>query len=127
VPGTTKANIPPKRKTKDIITLFHKSGTPASTKALTLLKQVSANVSESATEDQASDHSAQTHPKRAEFDLDVNEKAPTPDQLMTILDYVGNPGKVISGATNVEEAMKKFKQDSESFKRPVVCQHQFPR
>ncbi|OIW30842.1 DUF1687-domain-containing protein [Coniochaeta ligniaria NRRL 30616] len=108
------------RKTKDIITLFHKSNTPASTKVLTLLKQVSANASEAATEDQASDHSAQTDPKRAEFDLDVTEKPPTPDQLRTILDYVGNPSAVISGASTVDEAMKKFKQDAESFKRPVV-------
>ncbi|KAB5547191.1 thioredoxin-like protein [Coniochaeta sp. 2T2.1] len=108
------------RKTKDIITLFHKSSTPSSTKVLTLLKQVSANASEAATEDQASDHTAQTHPKRAEFDLDVTEKPPTPDQLMTILDYVGNPGVVIPGTSSVDEAMQKFKQDSESFKRPVV-------
>jgi len=109
------------RKTKDIITLFHKSNTPASTKVLNLLKQVSANVSEAATEDQASDHTAQTNPERSEFDLDVTEKPPTPDQLRTILDYVGNPGTVISGASTVDEAMRKFKQDAESFKRPVVC------
>ncbi|KAH8907784.1 DUF1687-domain-containing protein [Coniochaeta sp. PMI_546] len=108
------------RKTKDIITLFHKSSTPASTKVLNLLKQVSANASEAATEDQASDHTAQAQLQRAEFDLDVTEKPPTPDQLRTILDYVGNPSTVVSGASTVDEAMKKFKQDAESFKRPVV-------
>jgi arsenate reductase-like glutaredoxin family protein len=114
-----QANLP-QRKTKDVITLFHKSNSPASTKVLNLLKQVSANVSEAATEDQASDHSAQTNPNRAEFDLDVTEKPPTPDQLMTIIDYVGNPSTVISGASTVEEALKKFKQDTESFRRPTV-------
>jgi hypothetical protein len=89
---------------------------------LTLLKQVSANASETATEDQASDHSAQTHSKRAEFDLDVTDKPPTLDQLRTILDYVGPSGipSVINGANTVEDALKKFKQDSESFKRPMV-------
>lgn len=108
------------RKTKDIITLFHKSSTPASTKVLNLLKQVSANASEAATEDQASDTTPQTQFTRAEFDLDVTEKPPTPDQLRTILDYVGTPSSVINGASTVDEAMKKFKQDAESFKRPVV-------
>lgn len=111
----------PQRKTKDIITLFHKSSTPASTKVLNLLKQVSANASEAATEDQASDTTPQTQFTRAEFDLDVTEKPPTPDQLRTILDYVGTPSSVINGASTVDEAMKKFKQDAESFKRPVVC------
>lgn len=82
---------------------------------------MSANVSEAATEDQASDHSPQTYPhQRAEFDLDVTEKPPTQDQLRTIIDYVGNPGNVVSGAGSVEEAMRKFRQDAESFKRPVV-------
>jgi hypothetical protein len=119
---TTLLILSLQHKTKDVITLFHKSGTPASTKVLNLLKQVSANASEAATEDQASDHSAQTHPQRAEFDLDVTEKAPTSDQLMTILDYVGTSriSSVVNGATTVEDALKKFKQDSESFKRPVV-------
>lgn len=81
---------------------------------------MSANASEAATEDQASDHTPQTHPGRSEFDLDVTEKPPTQDQLRTIIDYVGNPGTVVSGAGTVEEALRKFKQDAESFKRPVV-------
>lgn len=111
------------RKTKDIITLFHKASSPSSVRAVTLLKQTSANASEHATEDQASDHSAQTTPHRSEFELNITEDAPTSDQLRTILEYVGKPkiGSIISGASNEEEALKIFKQSSENFQRPVVC------
>lgn len=112
-------------KTLDIVTLFHKAGSPASTRAATLLKQVSANATETATEDQASDHSHQTHPNRSrqEFELNITEDPPTPDQLQTILEYVGqsNISSVINGASTVNEALKKFRANSESFKRPVVC------
>ncbi|KAH6643435.1 thioredoxin-like protein [Truncatella angustata] len=110
------------RKTKDIITVFHKANSPASTKVVNLLKQVSANASEVATEDQASDHTHQTDPQRPEFDLDVTESAPTSDQLRSILEYVGagKIGSVIPGATNEKDALKKFKEGSENFKRPVI-------
>lgn len=110
-------------KTLDIVTLFHKVGSPASTRAATLLKQVSANSATGATEDQASDHTAQTNPKRPEeFELNITEDPPTPDQVKTILDYVG-PSKVssiIAGATNEKDALRKFVHDSNSFQRPVV-------
>ena len=88
-----------------------------------MLKQVSANASESATEDQASDHSAQTNSPRSEFELNITEDAPTPDQLQTILEYVGSSGicAIVKGATSLTDAQKKFKQNQESFQRPVVC------
>ncbi|KAM0279648.1 hypothetical protein ACHAQH_004449 [Verticillium albo-atrum] len=109
-------------KTLDIITLFHKAGAPASQRVATILKQASANASAGATEDQASDHTAQTHPKRSEFELNITEELPTADQVKTILEYVG-PSKVssiISGASNETEALKKYKMDSNSFQRPVI-------
>ncbi|KAI4592082.1 hypothetical protein LQW54_007128 [Pestalotiopsis sp. IQ-011] len=109
-------------KPKDIITVFHKASSPASTRVVTLLKQVSANATETATEDQASDHTAQSDPKRPEFDLDVTESAPTSDQLRSILEYVGtsNIGSVIAGANTEKDALKKFKEGAENFKRPVI-------
>ncbi|KAI0138312.1 thioredoxin-like protein [Pestalotiopsis sp. NC0098] len=109
-------------KPKDIITVFHKASSPASTRVVTLLKQVSANATETATEDQASDHTAQSDPKRPEFDLDVTESAPTSDQLRSILEYVGtsNIGSVIAGASTEKDALKKFKEGAENFKRPVI-------
>jgi hypothetical protein len=88
----------------------------------TLLKQISANASEPATEDQASDHSGQTKPQRSEFDLNITEDPPTPDQLQTILDYVGQTGvsSLVKGATSPTDALKKFKQSHDAFQRPVV-------
>lgn len=105
------------------MTLFHKAGSPASTRVANLLKQASANATEGATQDQASDHSAQTAPPRAEFELNITEDPPTPDQLQTILEYVGKSGvsSVVEGAKTESEAMKLFKKSAESFKRPLVC------
>lgn len=110
------------RNTKDIITVFHKPGLPGSVRVASLLKQVNANATEAATEDQASDHSHQTHPKRQEFELNITEDAPTADQLQTILGYVGSAkvGSVVKGANNVQEALKKFKESPDNFKHPVV-------
>ncbi|KAI2610474.1 DUF1687-domain-containing protein [Hypoxylon sp. NC1633] len=111
-------------KTLDIVTLFHKPGSAASVRAATLLKQISANATETATEDQASDHSHQTHskPSRQEFELNVTEDPPTADQLKTILEYVGKSkiSSIIQGAATENEALKKFRENNESFKRPVV-------
>jgi hypothetical protein len=86
---------------------------------LTLLKQASAQASENATEDQASDHSAQNKIQRSDFDLDVTEEAPTSDQLRTILEYVGgkNAGRLVQGAKDVEDALRLREN---GFKRPVV-------
>ncbi|KAL2758488.1 hypothetical protein ACRALDRAFT_1075066 [Sodiomyces alcalophilus JCM 7366] len=109
-------------KPLDIITVFHKAASPASQRIATLLKQVSANASNPATMDQASDHSHQTSPKRTEFELNITEEPPTADQVRTILEYVG-PNKVssvIAGASNEKEALKKFEMDKNSFHRPMV-------
>ncbi|TVY27022.1 hypothetical protein LHYA1_G003838 [Lachnellula hyalina] len=109
-------------KTLDVITLFHKASSPASLRVHTLLKQASATASSTATEDQASDHSAQTHPARQEFELDVTEDPPTEDQLKNILEYVG-PGKigqVVKAATTESEALKQFKLNKQSFQWPVT-------
>jgi len=110
------------RKTLDVITLFHKPTSPASLRVNTLLKQASANASEHATEDQASDHSHQTHPRREEFELDITEQPPTQDQLKSILEYVGaqKAGTIIKGAKDEADAMKKLKENSENFQRPVT-------
>ncbi|KAI3321552.1 DUF1687-domain-containing protein [Xylariaceae sp. AK1471] len=109
-------------KTLDIITLFHKAGSPASVRAATVLKQVSANATEAATEDQASDHSHQTKLARQDFELNITEDPPTADQLKTILEYVGKNkiSSVVQGATTENEALKKFKENTDNFKRPVI-------
>lgn len=94
----------------------------SSVRVLTFLKQASANASETATEDQASDHSAQNKIQRSDFDLDIVENAPTSDQVRSILEFVGpsGVGKVIKGATNESDAMKKFSASTDSFQRPIV-------
>lgn len=88
-----------------------------------LLKQASANASATATEDQASDNSAQLHPKRSEFELEITESPPTPDQLQSILEYVGpnKVGSIVQGAKDQADALKRLKLSSDSFQRPVVC------
>lgn len=94
-------------------------------RAANILKQVSANAAAGATEDQASDHSVQTNPKksRAEFELNITEENPTADQVKTILEYVGKSklSSIIQGASTEQEALKKFQQNAETFQRPVVC------
>ncbi|KAI0011367.1 DUF1687-domain-containing protein [Xylariaceae sp. FL0662B] len=118
-------------KTLDIVTLFHKPASAASVRAATLLKQVSANATESATEDQASDHTPQTNAKRQrqQFELNITEDPPTSDQLRTILEYVGKNkiSSVIRGASTENEALKKFKEDSDNFRRPVVVDWNYGR
>ncbi|KAI0192835.1 thioredoxin-like protein [Astrocystis sublimbata] len=110
------------RKTLDTVTLFHKASSPASVRAATVLKQASANAAETATEDQASDHSHQTSPHRSEFELDITENPPTGDQLQTILEYVDQAkiSSIVNGATNLKDALKKYKESPDSFKYPVI-------
>ncbi|CAK7267570.1 hypothetical protein SEPCBS57363_002658 [Sporothrix epigloea] len=114
------------RKTLDIVTLFHKASSPASMRVVTLLKQASAHASETATEDQASDHTVQTEQvpssRREPFDLNITEDPPTSDQLQTILEYVGTTGiaSIVKGASTQAEAMRKFRESHENFQRPVV-------
>lgn len=111
-------------KTLDVITLFHKASSPASIRVHTLLRQASATASETATEDQASDHSAQSNPKthRAEFKLEVTEEPPTEDQLRSILEYIGaqKAGTIIKGAKDEADAMRKLAANGDSFERPVT-------
>ncbi|KAL8661969.1 MAG: hypothetical protein Q9202_005095 [Teloschistes flavicans] len=111
-------------KTLDVITLFHKASSPASIRAHTLLKQISAHASETATEDQAADHTAQNKLQRTEFELNVTEDPPTSDQLRTILEYVGSgggrAGQIVEGATDESDALKKLKEDPSRFKQPVI-------
>ncbi|KAL2150307.1 hypothetical protein VTH82DRAFT_7983 [Thermothelomyces myriococcoides] len=110
-------------KTLDIITLFHKASSPASIRLAAALRQASAAASETSTEDQASDHSAQSAAvRRPEFKLEVTESLPTADQLRTILDYAGRQrvGTIVRGATDEQDALRRFKENAESLQRPVV-------
>ena len=106
-----------------MITLFHKPSAASSVRIANLLKQASAHAAETATEDQASDHSHQTQvTNREPFELEITENAPTPDQLSSILEYVG-PGKasqLVKGASSKLDALKKLKENPENFVRPVV-------
>lgn len=88
----------------------------------TLLKIASSNAAETATEDQASDHSAQTTPRRKEFELDVTEEPPTEDQLKNIIEYLGvsKIPSLVEGAKTEAEAIKKLKANGNAFQRPVV-------
>lgn len=106
------------RKTRDIITLFHKQSNPSSVRVHNALKMLSAQASETATGDQASDHSAHQKLQRTEFDLEVTEADPTPDQLSIVLDYVGPSriGEFVKGASTKDEAMKRLKE----FTKPTV-------
>jgi hypothetical protein len=111
-------------KPLDVITLFHKAASPASMRVAAALRQASAAASETSTEDQASDHSAQSNAvRRPEFKLEITENPPTADQLKTILEYVGAKriGSIVKGAEDEDEALRKFKENVENFQRPVVC------
>lgn len=117
-----QANSTKGRKTRDIITLFHKPSSAASIRVANLLKQTAATASETATEDQAADHTAQNKLQRTEFDLDITEAPPTRDQLRTIFEYTGGKmiGNFVQGAASQEEAFKKLKESADAFQRPVV-------
>jgi arsenate reductase-like glutaredoxin family protein len=110
-------------KTLDVITLFHKPSIPASKRVANLLKVSSAQASQTATEDQASDHSHQNATvTREPFELEVTENPPTADQLRSIFDYVGGgvAGDLVKGAASQSDALRKVQQDPDSFTRPVV-------
>ncbi|KAL2181021.1 thioredoxin-like protein [Thermothelomyces heterothallicus CBS 202.75] len=110
-------------KTLDIITLFHKASSPASVRLAAALRQASAAASETSTEDQASDRSAQSaSARRPEFKLEITESLPTADQLRTILDYAGKQrvGTIVKGASDEQDALRKFKENVENLQRPVV-------
>lgn len=108
---------------KNVVTLFHKPSSLASLRAHTILKQANAQSVATATEDQASSHNAQNKAERTEFELDVTEEPPTADQLKNILDYLGGPSnvnKIIEGAKDETDAIRRLKADGNSFQRPLV-------
>ncbi|MCJ1484308.1 hypothetical protein MMC06_004476 [Schaereria dolodes] len=109
-------------KSLDVITLFHKPSLPASVRVLTILKQASAHASETATEDQATDHTHQNKLQRTEFELNISEEAPTSDQLRSILEYVGarKAKDIVDGARDAGDAIRKLSEDKRRFKAPVV-------
>jgi len=109
-------------KPLNLITLFHKASAPASMRVYTFVKQVSAIASEYATEDQASDHSRQTLARREEFELNITEDPPTPEQLTSILEYIGThrASTIVRGAKNKADAMEKLKENAENFQEPVT-------
>ncbi|KAI1824991.1 DUF1687-domain-containing protein [Xylaria intraflava] len=100
-------------KTLDIVTLFHKAASPASVRAAAVLKQASANATEAATEDR---------PQRPDFELNITEEPPTADQLKTILEYVGRNriSSIVKGAATENEALKRFTENTDNLKYPVI-------
>jgi len=54
--------------------------------------------------------------------LEITENAPTPDQLSSILEYVGvgKASQLVKGASSQSDALKKLKENPENFLRPVV-------
>lgn len=78
--------------------------------------------SEYTTEDRAKDHSQQTPIQRQPFELNITEDPPTLDQLKSILEYVGaqKASTVIKGARDEADAMRKMKENVDSFQRPIV-------
>merc|ERR1711879_451073 len=107
---------------EDVISLFHAPSVPASMRAHAILKQAPATAQSSATEDQASDHDNQSRLQRTDFNLDVQETPPTPDQLTSILDYLGpsKAGTVVEEATGTSDALRKFNAKQQAFQRPVT-------
>jgi arsenate reductase-like glutaredoxin family protein len=108
---------------KNVVTLFHKPSSQASTRVLTLVKQANAQSVSHATEDQASSHEEHNKAQRNEFELEVTEAPPTGDQLKSILEYLGGPGaagKIISGASDETDALRRLKADGNTFQRPLV-------
>ncbi|KAL4989408.1 thioredoxin-like protein [Aspergillus falconensis] len=110
-------------KSLDPITLFHTPSLPASNAAYKILRSASAAAS-----------AANTPIGRGEFQLEVTTAPPTTDQLRNILEYVtGDPSgggkeggpryavsEIIQGAKDAEDAVKRFKEDSGRFVRPVT-------
>ncbi|RMX87489.1 hypothetical protein D0869_02324 [Hortaea werneckii] len=54
--------------------------------------------------------------------IDVQETPPTPDQLTSILDYLGpsKAGSVVEEATGTSDALRKFNAKQQAFQRPVT-------
>lgn len=87
------------------------------------MKQASAHAHETATEDQASDHSHQNKMvNRDPFELEITESAPTPDQLKNIFEYLGGgkAAQIVKGASSESDALRKVKESGDNFQRPVL-------
>lgn len=54
--------------------------------------------------------------------IDVVEGPPTNDQISNILEYLGaaKAGSVVSGASDISDALRKFKDSENAFQRPIV-------
>ncbi|CCU82718.1 hypothetical protein BGHDH14_bgh04320 [Blumeria hordei DH14] len=106
-------------KTLDVITLFHKSSSPASQRVHELLRQASVNASKKACQTSSGPDAS---PSRDPFELEVNEEPPTQDQLRSIFEYtgIGNIETVVKGATDSVDAWKKLKANNDSFQRPLT-------
>lgn len=112
------------------VTLFHRPTVASSVRVNSLLKRLSAEATETATEDQAADHSHQNKIQRSQFELNVTEDPPTGDQLRNLIEYVGSEegGKgpveaaemLVQGAKNEKDAIRRLSEDSSRFKWPVV-------
>ncbi|KAL4917715.1 thioredoxin-like protein [Aspergillus aurantiobrunneus] len=110
-------------KTLDPITLFHSPSLAPSNAAFNVLKSASAAASE-----------ASSPIGRGEFQLEVTTGPPTTDQLRNILEYAtGDPSgggkaggpqyaisEIVQGARDAEDAVKRFKEDSGRFVRPIT-------
>ena len=83
---------------------------------------MSAHASETATEDQAADHTHQNKLQRTEFELNITEDPPTSDQLRSIMEYVGakKASWLIEGAQDEADALRKLGENPQRFKPPVV-------
>ena len=60
--------------------------------------------------------------RREEFELNITEDPPTPEQLKSILEYIGTQraSTIVKDAKNKADAMKKLKENAETFQKPVV-------
>ena len=95
---------------------------------LSRLSAVAAETSNSAGSDSQEGSTSSTGPetlKRQAFQLDITDELPTGDQLQTIMEYSqkANIGSIVQGATTINEAFKKYKENPDNFRRPVVSLH----
>ncbi len=106
-------------KTLDVLTLFHAPKQADSVKVLNTLRSATAHAESSAISGKN---------PTATFELDVVEAptAPTPDQLRSILEYVGKNkvGEIVKGASSEAEAARileeKGPMTSERVLRPIL-------
>ena len=56
------------------------------------------------------------------MEVDVQEGAPTADQLTSILEYIGpsKAGSIVKDAMGSSDALRKFKESESLFQRPIV-------